>query len=86
MVDEKTRRRLQLDLTEKAFERLNQIRSISGFESYAEVVRTALRLYGWFLDQHRNGWRLQLVKGTHIKDVELLMGEASEIAALEAGR
>jgi hypothetical protein len=67
------RHRLQLDFSPEAYERLSQIRIQSGAKTNAEVVRSALRLYDWYLEQKRNGYNLQLVKDDTVKEVEILL-------------
>jgi len=66
------RRRLQLDFSPEAYERLHRIREMSDAPTNAEVVRNALRLYDWFLEQRREGARLQVVRGESVKEIELL--------------
>jgi hypothetical protein len=66
------RRRLQLDFSPEAFERLALIRKKAGTNSNAELVRNALRLYDWYLDQKQEGYKLQLVKGSEAKQVEIV--------------
>ena len=66
------RHRLQLDFSPEAFERLLRIKEMSDASTNAEVVRNALRLYDWFLDQKDKGRRLQLLEGKTVKEVEVL--------------
>jgi len=42
--------RLQFDFTPDALERLDALKDKSGAASRAEVVRSALRLYEWFIN------------------------------------
>ena len=65
------RHRLQLDFSPEAFERLMMIRERSEARTNAEVVRNALRLYEWFLEQKDQDYRIQLVKDDTAKEVEL---------------
>ena len=67
-----TRHRLQLDFSPEAYERLLRIRELSDAATNAEVVRNALRLYDWFLEQKRDEARLQVVQGDSVKEVEVL--------------
>lgn len=69
---EPRRHRLQLDFTPEAYERLLRIRERSEATTNAEVVRNALRLYDWFLEQQRRNARLQVVDGDLVKEVEVL--------------
>ena len=66
------RRRLQLDFSPEAYDRLVRIRERSEAATNAEVVRNALRLYDWFLEQKNNGSTLQIVQEDSVKEVEIL--------------
>ena len=66
------RHRLQLDFSPDAYERLHRIREMSDASTNAEVVRNALRLYDWFLEQRHEGARLQVVRGDLVKEIEIL--------------
>jgi len=66
------RRRLQLDFSPEAFDRLALIRKKAGTTSNAELVRNALRLYDWYLDQRAEGYKLQVTKGGEAKHVEIV--------------
>ena len=65
------RHRLQI-FSPEAHERLMRIRERSEAATNAEVVRNALRLYDWFLDQRARNSRLQLVEGNTVKEIEVL--------------
>lgn len=67
------RQRVQLDFSPAAFERLAQIKKLADAKTNAEVVRNALRLYEWFLQQKRDDYKLQLVKNDHVKEIELVL-------------
>ena len=69
---ERGRRRVQIDFSSTAFARLEGIREHSDAQSNAEVVRSALRLYDWFLRQRDEGYEVRLVKGDEERAVELL--------------
>ena len=58
--------------TPEAYERLMRIRERSEAASNAEVVRNALRLYDWFLDQRARDAKLQMVDGGVVKEIEVL--------------
>ena len=62
-----TRPCLQLDFSPEAVKRVQDIMDRVGAKSRAEVVRDALCLYEWFLDQQKEGWRIQLVKDGVVK-------------------
>lgn len=70
--EETTRHRLQLDFSREAYNRLVDLRGRSEARTNAEVVRNALRLFEWFLDQKRNGYKIQLVKDNEVKEVEIV--------------
>ena len=63
--------RLQFDLTGKALSELDSLKDDSNATTRAEVVRDALRLYRWFIDQRAIGFSVHLRKGNIKKDVEL---------------
>ncbi|WP_395404148.1 hypothetical protein ACHMW6_34875 [Pseudoduganella sp. UC29_106] len=52
--------RVQLELAEKSFERLNALKDKTEAASYAEVMKNALRLYESIIAQHDAGKRLCL--------------------------
>ena len=64
------RHRVQLDFSPEAYERLNRIRSRSDAATNAEVVRNALRLYDWFLEQTSKDARFQIVNNGDVKEIE----------------
>lgn len=70
---ESPRHRLQLDFSPEAYSRLLEVRRKSDARTNAEVVRNALRLYEWFLEQKQNKYRLQLVKDDTLKEVEIVL-------------
>lgn len=71
---EMERHRLQLDFSHEAYERLLMIRELSEARTNAEVVRNALRLYEWFLEQKRKSYKLRLVRedSEEFKEVEII--------------
>jgi hypothetical protein len=64
------RHRVQLDFSPEAYERLNRIRTRSDAATNAEVVRNALRLYDWFLEQTSKDARFQIVENGDVKEIE----------------
>jgi hypothetical protein len=72
MSKQEERRRLQLDFSPEAYTRLLELREEAEARTNTEVVRDALRLYEWFLEQKREHYRIQLVKDDTVKEVELL--------------
>lgn len=70
---EKTERaRLQLEFTPQALRRLEEIRLKVDARSNAEVVRSALRLYEWFIEQTQANAKILVAKGDDVREVELL--------------
>jgi len=67
--DDRTRQRVQLDFCQDAFDRLEQIKRLADAKTNAEVVRNALRVYEWFLQQKREGFKLRSVKGDTVREV-----------------
>ena len=72
--EEIQRHRLQLDFSPEAYSKLQEIRVKSGAKTNAEVVRNALRLYEWYLEQKANDFKIQLFReGDNVlKEVEIL--------------
>ena len=68
-----SRRRIQLDFSPEAYERLIEIKEKSKVRTNAEVVRNALQLYEWFLDLKRRKAKLQIVEKDIVKEVEILL-------------
>ena len=66
------RHRLQLDFSVEAYERLMRIRRRSEAATNAEVVRNALRLYDWFLEQRHRGASFQVVENGTVKEIEFV--------------
>ena len=66
------RHRLQLDFSTEAYERLVRIRRRSEAATNAEVVRNALRLYDWFLEQKSKGASFQVVEDGTVKEIEFV--------------
>jgi hypothetical protein len=64
------RKRLQIDLSDVAFQRLTDLVDESGAESVAEFSRRALQFYAFFLEHRRRGYRLMLAHD--VKDFEVL--------------
>jgi hypothetical protein len=72
MKSEEQRHRVQLDFSAQAYEKLVELRKKSDLKSNAEVVRNALRLYEWFLQQKREGYALQIVRNDEAKEIEFV--------------
>lgn len=56
----KSTTRVQLELADKSFERLNALKEKTESTSYTEVVKNALRLYEDFIEQYEQGKRFYL--------------------------
>ena len=67
------RQRVELDFSRDAYDRLRQIRGLAGAKTNAEVVRNALRVYEWYLNQKRAKHKLQVVADDTVREVELLL-------------
>ena len=66
------RQRVQLDFTTEAYAQLQDIKAKAHAKTNAEVVRNAIRLYDWFLQQKQEDYRFLLEKGDKVKEVELI--------------
>lgn len=49
--DVQTKQRVQLDFSPEAYERLNEIQKMAELGSKADTIRSALRLYEWFVTE-----------------------------------
>jgi hypothetical protein len=68
--DAGTRHRVQLDFSKTAFQRLNSIRERADVKTTAELVRNALRLFEWYMEQREGGYKIQVTKDGQIKEIE----------------
>ena len=48
-------RRVQMELGASSFDRLNRLKDLSEASSYTEVMKDALRLYEFFIEQENDG-------------------------------
>jgi hypothetical protein len=55
-------KRIKLEFSPDAVERLNRIKGQTGASTYAELIRDALRLYEWFVEQERDGCEIGIVR------------------------
>lgn len=67
------RQRVIVEFSPKAYAQLLGIKSLTGSSSNAEVIREAIRLYNWFLQQKHDNFKLQLVKGDIVNEVDLFL-------------
>jgi metal-responsive CopG/Arc/MetJ family transcriptional regulator len=64
--------RLQFDLTVEALDQLDELKEQARALTRAEVVRNALRLYSWFLNQRAQGKEVLVRTGDEIEKIELM--------------
>jgi hypothetical protein len=57
------KKRIQFDFTDKAFDRLKELRDKNKAKSMAEIVRNALRIYDFLLEMKTEGYEVKLHKG-----------------------
>ncbi len=50
-----TTHRVQMELPERSFERLERLRRLTGAGSFSEVITNALRLYEFVIDKSEQG-------------------------------
>ena len=66
--------RLQLDLSQEAYQWLQEIKGKAHVQTNTEVIRKALSLYEWFLDQQRSEFnQLQVTNGEIVKEIEIIL-------------
>ena len=71
--DANARHRLQFEFSAEAYERLNTMKDKTRASSYADLVRNALRMYEWLVEQQENGCEIALVKeGQPLKAVQFM--------------
>lgn len=61
-----------LDFSPEAYRRLQRLRQVSDARTNAEVVKNALRIYDWLVEQRKQKRTLQVVTPEGAKDVEFL--------------
>lgn len=54
--------RIRFEFPPDAFDRLNRMKEKTDSASYAELVRNALRVYEWLIEQEKAGYEIGLVK------------------------
>lgn len=69
---EPSRKRVQLDFTEEAHAKLQELQQRAGTQTNAETVRNALRLYDWFLLQKEKGRQIQAAEKERVIEIELV--------------
>ena len=53
-------RRVQMELSQNSFERLNRLKDMVEAASYTEVMKDALRLYEYFVQKDNEGAQVQV--------------------------
>lgn len=64
-----TRKRLNLEFSPQAHADLQRMVKDTDASSNVEVIRDALGLYRFLFDQFRQGWSIQLARGTERKEL-----------------
>ncbi len=64
-------KRIQLLFSKAAYAELEELQKEAGLANRSDVIRNAVRLYRWYLDQKREGYALQLEKDSRVKEIEL---------------
>lgn len=68
-----TRLRVQLDFSEEAFNRLEEIRKAKDVATKAEVIRDAIRIYEWLVEQSKAN-----------RIIEVQDSEGNQVSRIEA--
>jgi len=63
------KKRVPVELSPGAYEKLGETRALAGVSSNAEVLRHALRLYEYLHRQKADGWSVHLVKDDRAKEL-----------------
>ncbi len=68
-------KRLQFVFSSSAYNELEEMKKEYGAGSFAELVRNALRVYRWFKEREKEGYRIGLIspKEEKAREVELLL-------------
>lgn len=61
IAEKKGKERVQLDFSSEALERLDDLKETTGASTRAEVVRQALRLYEWFINETEPNSTIQII-------------------------
>jgi len=73
MQQDKDTQKIQFVFSRKAFEELEALEELTDAASKAAVVRSALRLYLWYISRRDEGYNIRLVKGKKEIEVELVV-------------
>lgn len=67
-------KRVQLDLSPESHDEMSDMRRRCGARSFAEVFRSAMRLYKWYLDVRDAGEKIQVIASDGaVREVQLLI-------------
>jgi IS1 family transposase len=64
-------KRVELDFSDEAYRRFQEIKALAGQASSMETIRDALRVYEWLLNQRRAGKRLEVVTPVRMLGVQI---------------
>ena len=70
---ELTKHRVQIDMSSRALNQLDEIRKRIDAGSRAEVVRNALRVYAYILQERDRGFEVSLLKRMNDREVEVVL-------------
>jgi hypothetical protein len=63
--------RVSLDFSEEAKRRLDEIRTLGGQETNAQLIEDALRVYEWLLNMRRAGKDLEVVTPVKVFGIQI---------------
>lgn len=65
---------VSLSLSTESVKRLSRLKKKAGTDDNAEVMRNALRLYEWLIEQTEQGYDIALLRDGHmVKDVKIFV-------------
>jgi hypothetical protein len=62
--------RVQIDFSESAYDQLLKLKEDAGAESVSSLIRDALGLYDWYLQEKAKGAELLVRKGDEVEKIE----------------
>lgn len=71
---EKKTRRVQMDLPAKSYDRIERLKETTEASSYAEVVKNAIRLYEYLVEQDSKGCKFYVENNEERTSVALFSG------------
>ncbi len=66
-----THRRIQLEMSARAVAQLDSIQKSTDAVSRAEVIRNALKVYGYLVQEREKGFKINILKTTGEEEVEV---------------